>query len=68
MSGCREMPLDTCRNMRYTRDMKKTFTSLRISPEAKELLVKLAAHLGISQTAVIELAIRQLAKQEHLKK
>jgi predicted transcriptional regulator len=53
--------------MRYHTDMKKTPTSIRISPEAKELLAKLAAHLAISQTAVLELAIRQLAKREHIK-
>jgi len=46
--------------------MKKSM-SIRISSEAKELLLKLAQHLGISQTAVLELAIRQLAKQENVR-
>jgi predicted transcriptional regulator len=54
--------------MCYNSDMKKALTSMRLSQEAKDLLVKLATHLGISQTAVLELAIRQLAKQEHLKR
>ena len=40
---------------------------IRISQEAKDLLVRLAAHLGISQTAVLELAIGRLARQEHVR-
>ncbi len=52
--------------MRYNTPMKKSM-SIRISSEAKELLLKLVQHLGISQTAVLELAIRQLAKQENLR-
>ncbi len=43
---------------------KKKATSLRLSEEARSLLVKVATKLGISQTAVLELAIRQIAKQE----
>jgi predicted transcriptional regulator len=46
--------------------MKKRATSIRISPTAKALLEKLATHLGLSQTGVLELAIRQLAKQENI--
>jgi predicted transcriptional regulator len=45
----------------------KALMSIRISQEAKDLLVKLAEHLGVSQTAVLELAIRRLAKQEKLR-
>jgi predicted transcriptional regulator len=41
--------------------------SIRISQEAKDLLVKLAKHLGLSQTAILELAIRRLAEQEKLR-
>jgi hypothetical protein len=37
---------------------------LFLSQEGRNLLRKLATHLGLSQTAVIELAIRQLAEQE----
>jgi predicted transcriptional regulator len=47
--------------------MQKALMSIRISPEAKALLLKLAQHLGLSQTAVLELAIRRLAEQEHLR-
>ena len=46
--------------------MKKPM-GIRISQEAKDLLIKLAEHLGISQTAVLELAIRRLAEQEKLR-
>jgi len=41
--------------------------SIRMSQEAKDLLVKLAKHLGMSQTALLELAIGRLAEQEHLR-
>ena len=44
--------------------MKKRSTSLRLSDQARTLLAKLAEKLGISQTAVLELAIRKLAKDE----
>lgn len=40
---------------------EKKLTSLRISPEAKELLVALVEKLQLKQTGVIELAIRELA-------
>jgi predicted transcriptional regulator len=43
--------------------MKKLATSVRITPEAKRLLKLLAEALGISQAAVLELAIRQMAKR-----
>jgi predicted transcriptional regulator len=44
--------------------MAKKKTSIRLSPAGKALLEKIAKHLSISQTDVLELAIRQLAKQE----
>ena len=44
--------------------MKKLPTSLRLSPEAKRLLAALAERLGVSQSAVIELAIREKADRE----
>jgi predicted transcriptional regulator len=44
--------------------MMKKKTSIRYSAEAKDLLEKLAKKMGISQSAVLELAIRALAKQE----
>lgn len=43
---------------------KKKATSIRLSQEAKDLLAKLSTKLGVSQTAVLELSIRQTAKQE----
>jgi predicted DNA-binding protein len=45
---------------------KKQATSIRLSPEAKRLLVLLSKKLGISQAAVMEIAIRRIAEQEHL--
>ena len=44
--------------------MRKRATSLRLSDKARRLLVKLAEKLGISQTSVLEMAIRKLAKEE----
>jgi len=46
--------------------MKKT-TSIRISEEAKELLLKLARKWGISQSDVLELVIRRTAEREKLR-
>jgi predicted transcriptional regulator len=43
--------------------MKKA-TTIRYTPEARRLLKLLAAKLGVTQSAVIELAIRALAKAE----
>lgn len=37
-------------------------TSVRLSPQAKELLARLADELGISQAAVLEIAIREYAR------
>lgn len=39
----------------------------RLSEEALRLLKTLAEQKGISQTAVIELAVRELAKKEKVK-
>jgi len=50
--------------MRYDVNMTKKKTSIRYSDEAKTLIEKLSKKLGISQSAVLELAIRALAKQE----
>lgn len=44
--------------------MKKTLTSIRLSEEAKQLRKLLAKRLGISESAVLEVAIRKLAKEE----
>lgn len=45
---------------------EKTATSIRISPEAKRLLKELSRELGISQAAVIEIAIREYARDRLL--
>ena len=44
----------------------KTPTSMRLSTEAKRLLRLIADKLGISQSAVHELAIREKAKREEI--
>lgn len=45
----------------------KSNTSVRLTPEAAHLLKALAKKLGISQTAILELAIRRMAEQEGVK-
>jgi hypothetical protein len=47
--------------------MNKKKTSITLTEKAKELLAKIAEAQGISQTAVIELLIREKAKQENIK-
>ena len=44
----------------------KRQTSLRMSQEAKRLLEEISKKLGITQSAVIEISIRQLAKKEKI--
>lgn len=46
--------------------MEKIATSFRISLTAKKLLLALAEKLSVSQTAVFELAIRHLSKEENI--
>ena len=46
--------------------MKNKPTSIRLSDEAKRLIKLMSQELGISQTAIIELAIREKAKREKL--
>lgn len=41
--------------------------SYRLSEEARNLIVRLAEHLGLSQANVIEMAVRQLARREGIK-
>lgn len=53
--------------MRYTFSMeRKLVTSIRLTLEAKRLLQHLAAKLGVSQAAILELLIRQKAKEERI--
>jgi len=47
--------------------MKKQLTSIRLSEDAKRLITLMSEKLGISQTAIIELAIREKAKREKIK-
>jgi predicted transcriptional regulator len=42
---------------------KQPHTSIRYTPEAKRLLELLAKKLGVSQTAVVEMAIREFAEK-----
>ena len=45
----------------------QTPISIRISPQAETLRAKLAAKLGVNKSAVIEMAIRQMAAREKVK-
>lgn len=47
--------------------MDKKLTSIRLSEEAQRLRAELAKKLGVTQAAVVELAIRELAKKEGVK-
>lgn len=56
-------------NMTYNETMKKDakHTTVRLTPEAKELIKRLSAKLGINQTSVLEMAIRVLAEKENVR-
>jgi predicted transcriptional regulator len=45
-------------------ETQRSNTSVRLTPEATRLLKELAKKLGVSQTAIIEMAIRKFAKSE----
>jgi predicted DNA-binding protein len=45
-------------------DKKTKSTSIRLSEEGKQLRKLLAKKLGLSESAVIELALRRLAQME----
>jgi predicted transcriptional regulator len=47
--------------------MKNKPTSVRLSDDAKRLIAEMSRQLGISQSAIIELAIREKAKREGIK-
>jgi len=47
--------------------MNRKLTSIRITEEAKRLRDLLAQRLGVSKSAVLELAIRELAKREDIR-
>jgi hypothetical protein len=48
--------------------MTKQPTSFRLSSESLSLLMAIACKMGISQAAVLEVAIRHLAKREGVRK
>ena len=51
--------------MRYNQSMNKSKpTSFRLSEQARRLLAQLADQYGISQTAMLEILIREKAKQD----
>lgn len=45
----------------------QTPISIRISPQAEALRAALAAKLGVNKSAVVEMAIRQMAAREKVK-
>jgi predicted transcriptional regulator len=47
--------------------MKNKPTSVRLSDDARRLIKLMSEKLGISQTAIIELAVREKAKREKIK-
>lgn len=53
--------------MIYNNITNKKPTSLRLTPDAMRLLKEIAKKLGISQTSVIEIAIRRMAESEDVK-
>jgi len=53
VSGQKPVPTKPTKN--------KSMSSFRVTPEAKDLLIQLAALQGISQSAVLEILIRQEA-------
>jgi hypothetical protein len=52
--------------MNLTRPNRYPSSSYRLSPASKALLARVAAHLGISQRSVVDVALRVLARQEGL--
>ena len=45
----------------------KESTSIRLTPEAKRLLRELAKKLGVSQAAIMEMAVREFAEKRDVK-
>jgi antitoxin component of RelBE/YafQ-DinJ toxin-antitoxin module len=52
----------------YYMETRKKPTSIRLSAEGKRLQKALADKLGLSASAVIELALRRLAEQEGIER
>jgi predicted transcriptional regulator len=51
----------------YPVTLTKKQTSIRLSDTAKKLVQRIGERLGMSQSAVLELAIRTLAKREGIR-
>jgi predicted DNA-binding protein len=47
--------------------MAKKHTSYRISEEGKHLIKLLAHRLGVTETAVVEMAVREMAEKRGVK-
>jgi predicted DNA-binding protein len=45
---------------------KKKSTSFYLSPEALEKIAALARKLGVSQTSVVEMAVREMSSKHNL--
>lgn len=54
--------------MRYIVRMAKHATSVRLSETGRRLMKALSEKMGVSQTAVVELALRRLARSEKIGK
>ena len=72
---CTRVHVDLYRRMRYSRAVSmavqqtdnqanKPPTSFRLTEAAREQIAALSAHLGVSQTAVVELAMRELSRKQ----
>lgn len=62
------MAIASHRKYWYNDGMKtKQKTSITLTEQAKQLLVKLAEHYGVSQSAMLELIIREKAKRDEIK-
>lgn len=44
--------------------MKKEATSFRLTPEVKEIIKSLVPRLGLNETSIVELAVRQLEERQ----
>lgn len=55
--------------MIYNGDMRKAnqTTSIRLTPEAMHLLRELAKKLGVTQAAIMEMAVREFAEKRDVK-
>jgi hypothetical protein len=52
--------------MHYNVVMKRAPVSFRLTAEGKQLLNELSRHLGISRTGVLEILIREKAKEQKI--